>query len=583
MDDPLHGSSASQASSRERLDSWKEIAAYLHRDVTTVQRWEKREGMPVHRHLHDRMGSVYGFRAELDAWMRSRKTPGTEPSSPAETAPRRRSRRILALLVVGLGVALGVGGYFLIRAARSGAERATSRLIIGVLPLRNLSADPGQDYLVDGLTEEVITELGQLNPQRMGIVRYDPRPAPDRQKPAIVALARASGVRYLLQGSVRREGAQARISLQLTSVADETTVWTESFDRNVGDVLTLQSEIAQRIGREMEIEVLGHPAPKPASAEVVESYLRGRFELARHIDPVPDSVRVRFERAVALDPSYAPAYAGLADYYRSRAISHDAGVADAWRLAGDSAEKALSLDPLDAEAHAALAQIELMHDWDWNAARAHALRALQLNPSLPEAHAVYARYLMVAGNRTGAVSQRKQALALDPLRSDLREQLGRAYLFAGDYRSALALARRALAENPLDASGHYGLCADLGHLNLFDESVVECGEVLALEGHQDWVDPYLREYREHGYDAATRLVARRRLEEIRKLPQPDLWELANAYVAAGMVDDTFRTLQKGLPTHEPGLLQLRVDPDFDSIRADPRYAEIVREIGFPTD
>jgi hypothetical protein len=195
-------------------------------------------------------------------------------------------------------------------------------------------------------------------------------------------LAQRSGSQYLVEGSVRRHLEQARISVRLVRVADETTLWTESFDRQVGDVLSLQSEIAQRIGRELQVQVLGHTNAKAAKPEVVEAYLRGRFEMSRRYelgrrDP-PDAARTFFERAIVLDASYAPAHAGLADYYRSHAVGDDEGAEQFWRLAAQYATKALSLDSESAETHAALAQIKLMHDWDWRAAQEHALRALQL-------------------------------------------------------------------------------------------------------------------------------------------------------------------------------------------------------------
>lgn len=600
MGDPVPGMELSRRLPGDRLDSWKEVAVYLNRDVTTVQRWEKREGMPVHRHVHDRVGSVYAYREELDAWVRSRKVPEpdrqvAEPpnhaavsppsSSQAEMLanPARKTR--IAVVAAGLASLLLLGGYFIRRSAQS-ASASGGRLIIGVLPLKNLSGDAGQEYFVDGLTEEVVTQLGQLNPERIGVVRCSPQPGEQQEVSAIPELARQSGARYVLEGSVRRQDAHARISLQLIRVPDQAIIWTESFDRSVGDVLSLQSEIAQRIGSELEVQVLGHPAPRPVNPEVVEAYLRGRFELSRHDSsdsPLSDAARINFERAAALDRSYAPAYAGLADFYRLKGGEKDEDSEQAWPLAAKYADQALSLDPRGADAHVALAWIKLAHDWDWEAARNHVLRALELNPSSPEAHSVYATYLRIAGDVAEAVNQRKQALALDPSRSDLRERLASEYFFARDYPDAVALARQALSENPLDASQHYGLCNGLRYMKRFDESVAECGKVLALEGHMDWVDAYLQQYRSHGYEAARLLIEGKRLRLMERNPHADLWDLANAYVAVGKIGETLSILEKGIPIHDSGLLQLRVDPDFDPIRGDPRYAALLRQINFPNN
>jgi tetratricopeptide (TPR) repeat protein len=224
-----------------------------------------------------------------------------------------------------------------------------------------------------------------------------------------------------------------------------------------------------------------------------------------------------------------------------------------------------------------------MHDWDWPAAREHALRALQLNPSSPEAHSVYALYLRVAGNIPEALKHRNQAVAVDPYRADLKEHLAIERYFARDYKWGVDWARQTLAADPTSWAAHEGLCIALGRVELFDESVAECSKAFVLQGRADWASAFEREYREHGYKAAISSNSKREVNEILKRPQPDLWELANAYVLADMRDETFRTLFQGLHTREPGLLQIRVDSDFDSIRDDARYAELIRQIGFPKE
>jgi DNA-binding winged helix-turn-helix (wHTH) protein/tetratricopeptide (TPR) repeat protein len=326
--------------------------------------------------------------------------------------------------------------------------------------------------------------------------------------------------------------------------------------------------------------VSADPSPEAAATE---AYLLGRFEMAPSVVPVPDAARFHFERAIALDPWYAPAYAGLADYCRSRAVGDDEGSERSWQLADQYAMQALSLNSDSAETQIAVAEIKLMHDWDWPEAHEHARRALQLNPRLPEAHAVYARYLRIAGDVDAAVDQRRQAVALDPFRADLTAQLTMEYFFDRNFESATASARQLLEFESYQLFAHGMLCDTLARLGRFDDSVNECTKWLELSGHADWIPAYAREYHAHGYEAANLLIARNLLNKILKRPNPDLWDLANAYVLAGCRDEALRTLFQGLKTHEPGLLQLRVDPDFDSIRQDPRYAELVRRIGFPAN
>lgn len=507
------------------------------------------------------------------------------PVAPAASPPRAvpRSKIRVALVAAGLAAILLFVWFANHRAMRLSSANGQRRLLIAVAPLENLSGNPEQDFFVQGLTEEVVTQLGQLNPERIGVARYKSSALKQQAGSMNPNFSQRSGLQYLVEGSVRRQDEQVRISVRLVRVADETTVWTESFDRNVGDVLSLQSEIAQRIGRQLQIQVLGRANRKPVAPAVVEAYFRGRFEMQRHIVPVPDAARAQFERAIALDSSYAPAYAGLADFYRSRAVGESEDAEQAWPLAEQYATQALALDSDSAETHAAIAQIKLMHDWDWHAAHEHALRALQLNPSLPEAHSVYARYLRIAGNMGEAVNHRKQAVVLDPFRVDLKVELILEYYFARDFKSGVGLARQLLASDPNQPAAHGALCSNLGRLDLFDESVAECSKELALEGHADWVPAYVREYHEHGYKAADSFLIKRALNEILKHPQPDLWGLANAYVLADMREEALRTLFQGLLIREPGLLQIRVDPDFDSIREDPRYAELIRQMNLPNE
>jgi TolB-like protein/DNA-binding winged helix-turn-helix (wHTH) protein/Tfp pilus assembly protein PilF len=480
-----------------------------------------------------------------------------------------------------LVLVIAAGWLYWARVHKSLPQPVTGRIMLAVLPFQNLTGDGGQDYFSDGLTEEMITQVGNLDPQQLGVIgRTSVMYYKNRQQP-LLQLGHDLGVQYVLEGSVRRDHEEARVSVRLLRVADGATLWTDSFDRSIGDVLSLQSEIAQRIAGKLRIQVLGRAKRTPTGPEVVEAYLRGRFELNR-LD-TREAALGYFERAIALDPSYAPAYAGLADLYCFHAVRDDKGSEQAWRLAEQNATRAMSLDGDSEEAHIAIARIKLMHDWDWRAAREHVLRALQLNPSSPEAHVVFAQYLRIAGNIPEDLNQRKQALALDPYREDLKAQLVFEHYFARDYQSLVASARHTLGSDPNNLDEHIGLCNSLGRLGFFAESIAECSKALLLEGQPDWVAAYAQEYRQRGYKAANLFVARKQLNAILARSHPDLWELANAYVAADMKEKTFQTLFQGLQTHEPGLLQIRVDPDFDSIRKDSRYLELVREIGFPNE
>ncbi len=507
------------------------------------------------------------------------------PAEPLAVEPAVRKpkawRRLGFAAAAGLLLLLAAGGLYWAHVHKSFRSAVPGKSMMAVLPFENLTGDAGQDYFSDGLTEEMITQVGNLDPRELGVVgRTSVMYYKHRQQP-LLQLGRDLGVQYVLEGSFRRHEEKARISVRLLRVADGATLWTDSFDRSIGDVLSLQSEIAQQIGSKLPVQVLGHAKLAPSNPAVVEAYLRGRFELNRFDSR--DAASGYFQRTIALDPSYAPAYAGLADFYTFRAVSNDEGSEGAWRLAEENAKKALSLDNDSEEAHIAIARIKLMHDWDWRAAREHALRALQLNPSSPEAHIVFALYLRIAGELPEDLEQRKQALAMDPYRQDLKDRLTDEEYFARQFQVLADAARVALAGDPNNLAAHTSLCFSLRNLNAFPESVTECSKALVLEGQPDRAAAYVHEFRQRGYRAARLLLARSQLQEMLAHPRPDLWDLANAYMAADMKDKTFETLFEGLQTHEPGLLQIRVDPDFDSIRQDPRYVELVRRIGFPDE
>src|SRR5437762_135628 len=248
-----------------RLESWKEIAGYLGRDVTTVRRWEKREGMPVHRHVHDKGGSVYAFSSELDAWLQSRKLrleeedEGDKAETPVDAesdhGPKGIPRARLWLLVTGMAVlALLSVTYVLIR-SHAGNSRQPKISSLAVLPLKNLSGDSTQEYLADGMTEALIGRLSGIHDLRV-ISRTSVMHFKETQL-SLPEIARTLRVDAIVEGSVIRGGSRIRVNAQLIRGETDEHFWSEAYDRNLGDVLTLESEVAQSIARRVEVTVTG--------------------------------------------------------------------------------------------------------------------------------------------------------------------------------------------------------------------------------------------------------------------------------------------------------------------------------------
>ena len=314
----------------DRLDSWKEIAAYLKRDVTTVQRWEKREGMPVHRHLHDRMGSVYAFSSELDAWVQSRKLPleeeeekGLSAERPADgevdVRPTGISRARLWLVLGGVaGLALIAATYVMLR-GHTGLSSQTKIRSLAVLPLSNLSGDSTQEYLADEMTEELCGRLARIHDLRVisrtSVMRFK------GTKLSVPEIARMLGVDALVEGSVIRQGNRIRVHAQLIRASTDEHLWADEYDGELGNILALESEVAQSIARRVEVRVTGEERARLITAhhvspEVYESYLKAEDEFSKSSGPADlEQSIASFEETIGKDPNFAPAYVGLAKAY----------------------------------------------------------------------------------------------------------------------------------------------------------------------------------------------------------------------------------------------------------------------------
>src|SRR6266446_7595988 len=335
-----------------RLESWGEIAAYLRREIRTVQRWERYQGLPVRRLQIGKLGSVYAYRSELDKWYRERQPhvddgeEDTEKAGDGEVAahvtvsteadrqesknetssselppPRPRITRlhITITLLTLLALAVVTPGVYFLRSGHSPVRSASGKIRLVVLPFANLSGDAQQDYFSAGLTDEMITQLGRLDPERLGVIAATASKLIAGKSMAEVG--RTLDVQYALEGSVRRGGNQVRIDVQLIQVSDQTNLWADSYTGDLGDVLHVQDEVAAAVAGQIRVALpvgaLGVNGAKgtarAVNPEAYDDYLRGRFywtnrgDLRKSIDA--------YQNAVQKDPSYALAYAGLASGY----------------------------------------------------------------------------------------------------------------------------------------------------------------------------------------------------------------------------------------------------------------------------
>jgi adenylate cyclase len=406
-----------------RLESWKEIAGYLKRGTRTVQRWESEEGLPVHRLVHEKLGSVYAYRSELDAWWSSRGASlAAETPSEPESGPS-----------------------------------------IAVLPLTDMSQAKDQAYFCEGMAEEIIHALGRIHELRVASRTSSFRfhtPAADLRQ-----LGQALRVRHVLEGSVRKSGERLRIAVRVVDAQSGFQLWSEQFDRAAADVLNIQNEIAGNVARTLQLtltraEKSALERPRTRDVTAYDLYLRGRDYFYRYSPKGIELARRSFARAVEIDPDYADAHAGLADCWSYIYLYSDRS--DTVRdQAGAYSRRALELDPESAQAHASLA-FSLSLVGHTEEARTAFETALRLDPGLFEARYFYARHCFVLGELEKAVALYEGAHRVRPddyqsplLMAQIYDDLGRPDDAAAARRCGIALAERHLEIHPDDPRARY--------------------------------------------------------------------------------------------------------------------------------
>jgi TolB-like protein/Tfp pilus assembly protein PilF len=560
---------ASPSLEDRRLDSWKEIAAYLKRDVSTVQRWERREGLPVHRHLHEKLGTVYAFQSEIDAWWNSADhKPLREGASTSAAATEdydeeieeeiffdgantvvdwlRSHRR--QFLVGGIPLLVVVLSVLLFRPAselmsRLGWRQTGVRLI--VLPLENYSKDVTQEPFVQGMTEELIAQLGRLNPAKLKVIA---RTTAANYVGKTVAKIRADlNVDYVIEGSVFREKDRVRITIQLINAKDETHVWSKSYEEDLHDVIGLQEQVATAIANEVGVRLNPLPQPQKVTPAAYDAFLRGRFFWnKRNLASVQKSFGY-FNQAIQLDPNYAPAYAGLADGIAVLGSTQSGGMPPdvAFTKARGLAEKAISLDPSLAEPHASLGYINLVYDRNPPAAEAEFKRALQLNPRYVTALQWYGQYYEALGDPAAAARSIKLALKQEPVSLPVNIALAEAYYFGRDYDAAIEQAQRAIEIAPDVALARYNLGRAYEQKEMHEKALAEFQRARDLAPNAATIVPLGYAYARMGQkERANEALAQ--LEKLSHTQYVPAIYSAMIYVGLGDKDNAFKWLDKAV-------------------------------------
>jgi len=458
-----------------------------------------------------------------------------------------------------------------------GMSRDPTIRSVAVLPLQNLSGDPGQEYFSDGMTEELITELSRIKGLRV-ISRTTVMNYKGSKKP-LPEIARELNVDAIVEGSVLRSGNRVRITAQLIYAPSDTNLWAEAYDRDVRDVLTLQTNVATDVAQEVHSQVTPHQEasnpPRPVNSGALDAYLKGEYHQQKFGSGGSPDERYKaaeyFRQATQIDPSFARGWLGLANSYITN-VGPSPSEAPTFK---DALEKALVADPNLSEAHSLMGRFKLYHDWDFPAAEKEFRTAMELNPSNAEAHGCYADYLGHMGRRQEAEREEQIAQGLDPSASWLEGGL----YDRGEYDRALKILRNQEGLHPEDGWNHWELSNVYFATRKYDEGVAELEPALRLYGYPEMANALAKTHAAKGYKAALRLYAKD-LEALQGNPVcPTL--VAKVYLLLGEKDEAFKWLERGFAERDGFLVSLVNSPDFQSLRGDPRYQDLVRRVGLP--
>jgi TolB-like protein/DNA-binding winged helix-turn-helix (wHTH) protein/Flp pilus assembly protein TadD len=510
----------------------------------------------------------------------------TTTSSPEPTASYRGKGSIaagiaaVALAIMIVAVAMNVGG---IREKWVRAAPAQSRTIgsLAVLPLEDLSSDPAQQYFADGITDELITDLAQIANlkviSRTSTIQYK------GTKKSIPQIGKALGADALIEGTVERDANRVRIRVQLIDAASDHHLWARTYDRELRDVLLLQSEAARDIAQ----EIRGQVGPTQSNAavatavnpEAYEAYLKGRYFLNKRSAEGMKTGSGYFEQAIAKDPQFALAYAGLADCY-SLLGSDTLPASVASAKARTAALKALELDPSIAEGHTALAVVHFYYDWNWSDTERELQQAIHLNPNYAAAHHWYSAYLSAMGRSPEATQEAERAHELDPLSPSITISMATQYRNARRYDRAVELLSAVLELDPNFAPAHQGLGKTYEAMGLWNLAIEEFQKAAALTHDPESLAGLAYAYSASGNRAAAIKIAEQlQAQSARSFVSP--FEMAAVFTGLGEKDKAFSYLNQAYRERDSRLPFLAIDRWFDSLHSDSRFIDLCHRIGLP--
>ena len=526
-----------------------------------------------------------------DGHLAEAEPPATAATTVVETGPTdqrlgARPRFLVTILISCCALSLAVMVYLGWHRMRAGRPSPGSGYVmLAVLPFQNLSGDPSQDYFSDGLTEEMIAQLGALSPDQLGVIARTTSMAYKHTSKSVEQIGSELGVGYVLESSVRRDGNQMRISVQLIRVHDQLHVWARSYDRHISHSIELQEEVAKAVAEQIEVKLSasykGRTNSHHLDAGANEAYLRGRYFWNQFTPEGYLKAISYFQQAIARDPNFAEAYSGLADSYNFLVVTDSIPASEGHPKALEAARRAVSLGVDLAEPHASLAVAMARSEWNWAGAESEYTRAITLNPSYAMVHRLYASILGATRRHHEAWEQINEAMRLDPLSLPNNAEVVRTLYYARNYDQAIEQGQKAMQLDPNYVRSHFWLGRVYSQKGMHKEAIAASEKIL-----ESMPDSTLG-LTEMAYSLA---VAGQR-KEARQILRRLEWRSASAFVPAynfavihialNEEEVAMRYMQQAYENRDWALLVLAVEPRLDPVRKDSRFQEILAKLKFP--
>jgi len=498
----------------------------------------------------------------------------------SEPEPRAPTHWRKAAVLGSSAVILIVVGYMSLRHFRAITPPKSEKIMLAVLPFENLTGDPNKEYLADGLTEETISQLGRLNPNRLGVIARTSVMGYKHKDERLDQIGRDLSVQYVLENSLRQSGDHLRITSQLLQVKDQSHLWSHDYDYRAQDILTVQDDVAKAVAREIQLRLTaqqeaGSARLQPVNPEAFDAYLQGYYFFQRNTDKDTNMAATYYERATQLDPSYALAWVGLSRVRNRQTNTSLIPVEEGHRLAREAVERALALNPKLAEAHAQMGRIKQQVDFDWVGADASVQLAIALEPGDPDIVRSAAFSAALLGRFDEALQLNRRAVDLDPLNADSWESLGQTEFFMGQLDEAAADGKKALELSP-DA---WAVRIMLSHIYVMQgrpQDALPEIELVRYGSLRAFLYPiaYYALGREKESDGALS-------ELIEKYHTSMACQIAQVYAFRNQSEEAFEWLDRAYAQRDGGLIGTKVDPLLKSLHKDPRYAAFLKKLNLP--